>query len=85
GRPQPLKAGRTARSHAYSLSGTSNNATTTTLDESKVKLIFCSKMYCDTEPHDCYCCLNGRPEPLCYDTERECRAKCPHCNPKCLT
>ncbi|RCV46238.1 hypothetical protein SETIT_9G516400v2 [Setaria italica] len=60
----------------------SNNATAT-FDESKVKLVFCAKMECDTKPYDCYCCWNERPESLCYDTMRECRAKCPHCDPVC--
>nr|TKV97831.1 hypothetical protein SEVIR_9G520800v2 [Setaria viridis] len=72
----------TARSHAYSLRKMSNNATAT-FDESKVKLVFCAKMECDTKPYDCYCCWNERPESLCYDTMRECRAKCPHCDPVC--
>ncbi|OQU78918.1 hypothetical protein SORBI_3008G071550 [Sorghum bicolor] len=58
---------------------TMSNATT--LDASNVTLVLCQRRYCYEEPHDCYCCL---PEfSLCYNTQSECRAACPRCNPKC--
>jgi hypothetical protein len=59
---------------------TKSNATT--LDESKVKLIFCQKRYGDTEPEEWNGCLPK--ESPCYRTESEYRAACPICNPKCL-
>ncbi|KAG0552842.1 hypothetical protein BDA96_01G542500 [Sorghum bicolor] len=75
GRPNLLKV-RSARIRS--------NATT--LDESKVNLIFCKRKYCEMKPttHDCYCCL-ATPTQVCYLTEPECRAKCLHCNPICPT
>ncbi|PVH33148.1 hypothetical protein PAHAL_9G579900 [Panicum hallii] len=79
GRPHFLDVG-TARSHASSLI-TERSRNATTLDETKVKLVFCAQVGCVT--HDCFCCLNQKPKPLCYDTKRECKAGCPHCVPVC--
>jgi len=41
---------------------------TTTLEQTKVKLIFCVLMECEGEPKNCYCCMNKKPKPLFYDT-----------------
>nr|TKV97859.1 hypothetical protein SEVIR_9G522200v2 [Setaria viridis] len=54
---------------------TSNNAAHREVDER-------NKFRCDSK-HECYCCINERPEPYCYDTWDECKAACPTCNPKC--
>lgn len=60
---------------------TRSNATT--LDESKVKIIFCQKSYGNSDPKDAmYCCLTTNS---CYRTESACRAACLVCNPKCPT
>ncbi|OEL18144.1 hypothetical protein BAE44_0020838, partial [Dichanthelium oligosanthes] len=45
-------------------------------------LKFCVKIQCDAK-HECYCCMNEKPEPFCYETLRECQAECPLCNPTC--
>ncbi|CAL5076702.1 unnamed protein product [Urochloa decumbens] len=55
----------------------------TSLDESKVTVVFCLKILCNNFGHgwqDCYCC--GANEE-CYKTIETCRSSCPHCNPKC--
>ena len=66
--PHPLKAA--GGGYPNSLAGLSANAGA---DEGKVTLIFCVASYCDGEPTRCYCCLNEKPKPLCYNTESVCR------------
>ena len=64
----------------------SDNATVanfTASHENKIVLIFCHKTKCGTTWEDCYCCINKKPEELCYDTMNECRSNCPICDPKC--
>lgn len=65
----------------------------TTLDEGKFKVKFCILKLCpvdratfaraSTTYEDCYCCMNGEPPLLCYDTMDICQAICPTCNPRC--
>ncbi|KAG2542953.1 hypothetical protein PVAP13_9NG811377, partial [Panicum virgatum] len=75
-RPHLLEVGA-VRSHAYSLiRNTKRRHNATTLDETKVKLIFCVQMDC--APQLNFCCSNQKPAPLCYDMERECQVACPH-------
>ena len=58
----------------------SDNATVanfTASHENKIVLIFCHKTKCGTTWEDCYCCINKKPEELCYGTMNECRSNCP--------
>ncbi|CAL4919233.1 unnamed protein product [Urochloa decumbens] len=82
GRPPLLEARRYSQSNVNK----SNNVIrveSATLNESKVVLIFCHKTKCDTPWVDCYCCINKRPEEICYYTLDQCKANCPVCSPKC--
>ncbi|KAG2612642.1 hypothetical protein PVAP13_4KG316200 [Panicum virgatum] len=81
-RPQPLKAEGTRRSSPDSLTNTSSNATAvnSSLDRSKLKLIFCEKKPGNDCFIHCFCCLSRE---TCWPTETDCRLNCPVCNPKC--
>ncbi|KAG8099170.1 hypothetical protein GUJ93_ZPchr0013g37169 [Zizania palustris] len=61
-------------------------------DESKLYLVFCVRRLCEPRadydyydqpmPINCFCCVSKKGPP-CYETEKECRANCPACNPTC--
>ncbi|CAL4997040.1 unnamed protein product [Urochloa decumbens] len=57
----------------------------TSVDESKIYLIFCVKGLCATATTRglglCFCCQNS--PNACYNSFSECQANCPSCNPKC--
>ncbi|TVU08365.1 hypothetical protein EJB05_41768 [Eragrostis curvula] len=58
---------------------TSATTVNSSADEGKLKLIFCKeKPFCSQNP--CFCCFRI---DKCFDTENECKAKCPACNPYC--
>ncbi|RLN40657.1 hypothetical protein C2845_PM01G47530 [Panicum miliaceum] len=55
-------------------------------DGSKITLVFCIPVECNYFGHgwqDCYCCGDQYRKQSCHPTLEECRAHCPHCNPKC--
>ncbi|TVU23858.1 hypothetical protein EJB05_26242 [Eragrostis curvula] len=57
-----------------------------TLAESKIYIVFCIPADCrDLDPawKDCHCCGNAHHAQSCHQTQEECRAKCPLCNPNC--
>ncbi|OEL26746.1 hypothetical protein BAE44_0012232, partial [Dichanthelium oligosanthes] len=60
----------------------------TSLDEDKIYVIFCVAGKCNDFGHgwqNCYCCgdMNSNVKTDCHETMEECRANCPHCDPKC--
>ncbi|KAG2550041.1 hypothetical protein PVAP13_9KG332800 [Panicum virgatum] len=60
----------------------------TTLDESKIKIIWCLSVQCDYFGHgmqDCFCCGDPYQTKNCYQAKKECMSKCPACNPQCPT
>jgi hypothetical protein len=59
---------------------------TTSLDERKLTLIFCSRVHCDyfnPRFNVCYCCPDGSRKEYCHLDLQECRATCALCDPKC--
>ncbi|CAL4965810.1 unnamed protein product [Urochloa decumbens] len=63
-----------------------NDVNSTSLDETKVHLIFCAKsrcLYFGPTYVDCYCCPNESRKEYCHTTLKECRANCAACNPRC--
>ncbi|TVU24531.1 hypothetical protein EJB05_26973, partial [Eragrostis curvula] len=79
---QPFTDGSERRSYPYVLTETMRNNATKLLDENKLKVIYCARYHCAIST-DCWCCLNLKPEALCYDTIKECRDVCRVCNPHC--
>ncbi|TVU19249.1 hypothetical protein EJB05_35388, partial [Eragrostis curvula] len=79
GRPQLLEGGSSIVA--------ANNSTS--LDENKLRLIFCLPVQCNSFGRglkgleDCYCCGNMYHYGSCYLTVEQCRAHCPLCNPRC--
>lgn len=71
GRPQQLEAGNALTTDANS----------TSFDETKIYLVLCYSVTCKFFGHrvqSCFCCgQDGDHEESCYETMRECRAKCP--------
>ncbi|TVU13947.1 hypothetical protein EJB05_37387, partial [Eragrostis curvula] len=60
-------------------SGSITTVDNTSLDESKIYLIFCIPGTCDYfdgEDKDCYCCKDFSRKENCHMTMEECRAKC---------
>ncbi|TVU13680.1 hypothetical protein EJB05_37100, partial [Eragrostis curvula] len=53
------------------------------LTKSKIAVQYCIKRYCETAGAACYCCLNQKPEVVCYKREDDCKSICPKCNPIC--
>ncbi|KAF8726008.1 hypothetical protein HU200_020592 [Digitaria exilis] len=43
--------------HLLEVRPASTRSNATALDESKLTLVFCQEMYCEKEPHKCFCCL----------------------------
>ncbi|RCV14936.1 hypothetical protein SETIT_3G018700v2 [Setaria italica] len=58
----------------------------TSLDGSKIYVVFCIWGHCDCFGHglqDCYCCGSFERHESCHQTMEECRAQCLVCNPNC--
>ncbi|KAF7112031.1 hypothetical protein CFC21_111969 [Triticum aestivum] len=59
---------------------------TTSLDESKLTVKFCTKSQCtrgkDPDLETCFSCRNLKGQP-CFFSEDECKSKCPPCDPVC--
>ncbi|RCV29807.1 hypothetical protein SETIT_6G042700v2 [Setaria italica] len=69
---------------AESMKATTTDSNSTSVDESKIHLVFCIKSLCETPKKGlalCFCCQKST-EP-CYNSVAECQAHCPACNPKC--
>ncbi|CAL5008090.1 unnamed protein product [Urochloa decumbens] len=68
-----------------STKATTTSTNSTSVDESKIHLIFCVKGFCPTATTRglglCFCCQNS--PNACYNSFSECQANCPSCNPKC--
>ncbi|CAL5068124.1 unnamed protein product [Urochloa decumbens] len=64
--------------NAESTKATTSNSTS--IDESKVYIVFCTKEQCGTDI--CFCCQKP-PARVCYKSDDECKAHCPPCNPRC--
>ncbi|KXG29388.1 hypothetical protein SORBI_3004G029500 [Sorghum bicolor] len=58
------------------------NSTTTSGDESKTHLIFCTYEYYMCFHYNCYCCQKSDAKS-CFKTQKECQAHCAACNPTC--
>ncbi|CAL4965809.1 unnamed protein product [Urochloa decumbens] len=70
----------------FTTNSTVNDVNSTSLDETKVHLIFCAKsrcLYFGPTYVDCYCCPNESRKEYCHTTLKECRANCAACNPRC--
>nr|TKW15268.1 hypothetical protein SEVIR_5G226200v2 [Setaria viridis] len=52
-----------------------------TLDDNRIVLVLCILRDCGGD--NCYCCVNQKPEELCFATRQQCMSKCSICNPRC--
>ncbi|TVU24051.1 hypothetical protein EJB05_26445, partial [Eragrostis curvula] len=83
-RPQSLTDGAESGSYPYVLTKAIRSNATQPLDESKLKLIFCAKTPCESDPSEnCWCCMNQKPKVLCYEKVKDCRDACDVCQPNC--
>uniref|UniRef100_A0ACD5UMT0 Uncharacterized protein n=1 Tax=Avena sativa TaxID=4498 RepID=A0ACD5UMT0_AVESA len=57
-----------------------NVINSTTSDQSKLRLKFCTWDLCGTA--ECFCC-QILPDVPCFTKKEDCWAKCPMCNPNC--
>ncbi|TVU01711.1 hypothetical protein EJB05_52823 [Eragrostis curvula] len=57
----------------------------TSLEQSKIYLVFCISGRCNYFGgwKDCYCCLDMYRKENCHETQEECKAKCIVCDPNC--
>ncbi|RCV42023.1 hypothetical protein SETIT_9G181800v2 [Setaria italica] len=88
--PPRLLDATAARSYTNSFTSMTTNATaanSSSLDESKLTMQFCTdrKLHCLPGLFElCYCCENQLPDQQrCFLTPEECKANCPYCTPKC--
>ncbi|TVU27230.1 hypothetical protein EJB05_29827 [Eragrostis curvula] len=61
-------------------------ANSTSLDERKLKLVFCTFAFCgyyNRSGQGCYCCPDMSRKEYCHLTMEECKNNCATCNPKC--
>ncbi|KAL6653903.1 hypothetical protein ACP70R_007368 [Stipagrostis hirtigluma subsp. patula] len=75
-RPEPLEAATTVATAVNS----------TSLDESKIYLVFCIEMPCNYFGRGyeaCVCCNGINQKDHCHQTTEDCLSSCPACNPKC--
>ncbi|KAL6602934.1 hypothetical protein ACP70R_043295 [Stipagrostis hirtigluma subsp. patula] len=81
-RPQLLDVKDIRMSYTNSLANTSTNATAVrpSLDDTKLKVIFCvvKPPLCATPP--CICCIKTGK---CFFTDEDCKEHCPACDPVC--
>ncbi|KAF8648150.1 hypothetical protein HU200_065003 [Digitaria exilis] len=80
GRPGLLEIREATRPNGLTNTGANATAAISSLDESKLKLIFCIEPQLCVHPAPCYCCV--QPEK-CYYTMEKCRANCLTCSPNC--
>ncbi|RCV42024.1 hypothetical protein SETIT_9G181900v2 [Setaria italica] len=91
GRSRILDATAARRSYPNSLTNmsgtTATAANSSSLDESKLTMQFCTerKLHClPGEFELCSCCENQLPDrQRCFLRPEECKANCPYCTPKC--
>ncbi|TVU16865.1 hypothetical protein EJB05_37022, partial [Eragrostis curvula] len=72
GRPEPLE-------EEYTVPALINS---TSVDESKLYLVFCTMVHCSDDPQSpiCFKCITG---DKVYNTRDDCRAPCLKCDPEC--